>query len=103
MAPADAASAGVSPLDGEVDRPQGQDRDATESSPTATAACRTHRNGVRRLTSQSSPYKIVERKENHKEERQAEELKLVVWVSTQPKRNHSAFLLTVIPCIELWS
>lgn len=67
------------------------------------AACRTHKNGGRALTSQSNPVKTVESKENHKEERQVEELKLVVWVSTQPKRNHSAFLLTVTPSVELWS
>lgn len=78
-------------------------RDAAEPSSTSTAACRTHKNGVRGLTSLSSPEKTAERKENYKEERQAEELRLVVWVSTQPQRNHSAFLLTMTPCVELWS
>lgn len=42
-------------------------------------------------------------RKNHGEERQAEELELVVWVSPQPKRNHGALLLMVPPCVELWS
>lgn len=94
----------MSPLRGEADRPQGQEGDVAELLPaTAMAACKTHKSGVRGSTSRSNPNKTVERKENHKQERQAEELKLVVWVSTQPKRNHSAVLPTVTPCAELWS
>lgn len=36
---------------------------------------------------------------NHREERQAEELELVVWASPPARRNHGAFLLTLPHCL----